>query len=247
MSRLAFVLLIVFTSCASYKKNVMFRVTDTQSIKQEAEQTQRNYTIQKNDLIKLSVFTKNGERIIDPDMEFLKSGQDQNPNFKPDPSYLVDIQGVVKFPMVGQLQVEGLTLRQAEEILQKEYTRFYSDTFVKLEYVNKRVVVLGAPGGQVIPLMNENIRLTEALALAKGIDNFSNAQNIRVLRGDQVYVADFSTINGYLKNNLVLQPGDIIYVEPVRRPIVEGLRDYAPVISIISTLTALIVVIFTVK
>ena len=113
-----------------------------------------------------------------------------------------------------------------------------------LQYTNKRVIVLGAPGGQVIPLTNENIRLVEVLALAKGFNNDAKSHNIRVLRGDQVFVADLSTFDGYVKNNIPIQPGDIVYVEPIRKPLTEGLRDYGPILSIITTLTTLIVVIF---
>ena len=109
--------------------------------------------------------------------------------------------------------------------------------------MNKRVIVLGAPGGQVIPLVNENIHLVEVLALAKGVDNLAKAHNIRVLRGDQVLVADLSTIDGYLKSNVLIEHGDIVYVEPVRRPVSEAFRDYLPVLTALTSLTTLIVVI----
>jgi polysaccharide export outer membrane protein len=102
---------------------------------------------------------------------------------------------------------------------------------------------LGAPGGQVIPLANENTHLVEILALAKGLGNDAKAQNIRILRGDQVFVADLSTVEGYFKNNLLIESGDIVYVEPVRKPLTEGIRDYGPILSIVTTLTTLIVVI----
>ena len=65
----------------------------------------------------------------------------------------------------------------------------------------------------------------------------------RVLRGDQVFVADLSTFEGYLKNNIAIEPGDIVYVEPIRRPVSEATRDYAPIISMITSLTTLILVI----
>jgi len=97
----------------------------------------------------------------------------------------------------------------------------------------------------VIPLVNENLHLVEVLALAKGLDNNAKAQNIRVLRGDDVFVADLSTIEGYLKNNIAIEPGDIIYVEPIRKPVVEATRDYAIVISMITSLTTLILVLFS--
>jgi polysaccharide biosynthesis/export protein len=230
-------------SCGSYKQNIMFKVPDGYNVKQEAKAVERNYIIQKNDYLQLDVYTNKGERLIDPDLELIRDDGNQNIAAKPIPTYLVDINGVSKFPMIGEIKLEGLSIRQAEEMLQKAYSTFYRDTFVLLKYINKRVIVLGSPGGQVIPLIDENIHLAEVLALAKGISNDSKAQNIRVLRGDQVFVADFSTIEGYRENNIAIEPGDIIYVEPIRRPISEGLRDYGPILSIVTSLTTLVIVI----
>lgn len=212
-------------------------------VKQLVELAERNYVIQKNDYLQLEVYTNKGERLIDPDLELTKDVNNQNLNSKPVPNYLVDINGVAKFPMIGEIKVEGLTIRLAEEILQKTYESYYKDSFVILKYVNKRVIVLGAPGGQVIPLVNENVHLVEVLALAKGIDNLAMAQNVRVLRGDHVLVADLSTIDGYLKNNILIEHGDIVYVEPIRRPVSEAFRDFLPVLTVITSLTTLIVVI----
>ena len=149
--------------------------------------------------------------------------------------------------MVGALKLEGLKLRDAEEILQKEYGNYYQGSFVILKHINRRVVVLGAPGGQVVPLNNENMRLVEVLAAAKGIGNDAKAANIRVLRGEKVFLADLSTFDGYLKNNMVMESGDIVYVEPVRRPFVEALRDSGPIFSIVASLATLIVVIIEVR
>ena len=212
-------------------------------VKQLVELAERNYVIQKNDYLQLEVYTNKGERLIDPDLELTKELNNQNLNAKPIPNYLVDIKGVAKFPMVGEIKVEGLTIRLAEEVLQKTYESYYKDSFVILKYTNKRVIVLGAPGGQVIPLINENVHLVEVLALAKGIDNLAKAQNVRVLRGDHVLVADLSTIDGYLKNNILIEHGDIVYVEPIRRPVSEAFRDFLPVLTVLTSLTTLIVVI----
>jgi len=222
----------------------MFQVPEGYKLQQQVESAEMNYIIQENDYLQLDVYTNKGERIIDPDLELTKDLGNQNLNTRPVPSYLVDINGVAKFPMVGEIKVAGMTIRQAEEVLQKAYTLFYQDAYVILKYINKRVIVLGAMGGQVIPLSNENIKLIEVLALAKGIGNDAKAHNIRVLRDDQVFVADLSTIDGYLKNNLAIEPGDIVYVEPVRRPVSEGLRDYGLILSMVTSLTTLVIVIF---
>jgi polysaccharide export outer membrane protein len=145
--------------------------------------------------------------------------------------------------MVGDVKLEGLTIREAESLLQDAYSTYYSKPFVVLNYINKRVVVLGAPGGQIIPLTNENVELVEILALAKGINIDAKAHNIRVLRKEKVFLIDMSTIDGYLKGNMIMEPGDIVYVEPVRKPVSEAVRDYGPLVSLVASLVTLIIVI----
>lgn len=220
----------------------MFKVPEDLALKQQADTVKKNYTIEKNDYLEVEVFTNKGEKIIDPEF---RAGSGQGTQNAPlsNPTYFIDANGVAKFPMIGEIKLEGLTIRRAEEVLQQAYSKFYEDAFVVLKYTNKRVIILGAPGGQVIPLTNENMRLVEVLALAKGLNNDAKSQNIRVLRGDQVYLADLSTFEGYVKNNIPIQPGDIVYVEPIRKPLIEGLRDYGPILSIITTVTTLMVVI----
>lgn len=242
ISSLTFLLgALVLSSCGVYRQNIMFKPNDTSRLRQRAGQAVSNYVIQKGDLLQLDVFTNRGEKIIDPNLESFKEASQQAQQVIT-PGYLVDTHGLVKFPLVNEMNLEGLTLRQAEAILQKEYAKFYEEPFVLLKFTNKRVVVLGAPGGQVIPLANEQVRLTEVLALARGIANDAKAKNIRVLRGDTLMIADFSTFEGYIKHNYTMQPGDIIYVEPVRRPFTEALREYGPVISIITSLATVIIV-----
>jgi polysaccharide export outer membrane protein len=230
-------------SCATYKQNIMFKIDDPSVVQQQVAAAEKNYVIQKNDLLQLDVYTNNGERIIDPDLQLTKDIGTQNLTTRQTPTYLVDVEGVAKFPMVGQIKVEGLKIRETEEILQKEYNKYYQGSFVILKYVNKRVIVLGAPGGQVIPLVNENMHLVEVLALAKGVNNDGKAQNIRVLRQEKVFLVDFSTYDGYLKNNIVIEPGDVVYVEPVRRPFFEGVRDYGILVSLATSISTLVLVI----
>jgi polysaccharide biosynthesis/export protein len=221
----------------------MFKTGETSKIEQYTKEAERNYIIQVNDYLSLDVFTNDGERIIDPDFKLLKDLPSQTTNLRPQFNYLVNAEGKTKFPLVGLIKVDGMRLVDAESILQKEYSRFYEKPFVRLSYTNKRVFVLGAPGGQVIPLANENMTLVEILALAKGMPNDAKAHNIRVLRGNQTFVADLSTIEGFTKGNMLMAHGDVVYVEPVRRPFVEGLRDYGPALTLLTSVTTLVVVI----
>lgn len=243
------VLTLFASSCASYRQNIMFQVGQNDAVKAQANAAEKNYSIQKNDLLAIEYYTKNGERLVDPDRFLDKDRTVQTQTTSAITtgegvrSYLVDQDGLVKLPMVDTVRLEGFTLLQAEDFLQKTYTEFYANMYIRLKFLNKRVVVLGAPGGQVIPLTNENMRLTEVLALARGISNDAKAYNIRVLRGDTVMVADLSTFAGYTENNIVIHSNDVVYVEPIRRPLLEGLRDYGPILTILTSITTLVVVI----
>jgi polysaccharide export outer membrane protein len=232
---------LLLVSCGTYKQNLMFRVPEGAKLQQQIASAEHNYTIRKNDNLHLEVYTNKGERIVDPDFQLSKDGNGGVATEQPK-NYLVDISGVAKLPLIGEIKVEGLTLRQAEEILQKEFTKFYQDPYIVLSVSSRRVFVLGAPGGQVLPLANENTTLVEILAAAKGIEKNGKAHNIRVLRGDQVFVADFSTFEGYTKSNMIIEPGDVVYVEPVRRPLSEGFQEYGPLISVAMSLITLVVV-----
>ncbi len=249
--RIPYILLIIFmTSCASYKQNIMFKSTETTSaekLKKNALGTEKNFEIAKNDRLTIEVYSNGGERLIDNNPELSKINPNTQSSNEDEPTYLIDLKGLIKLPMINEIKLEGLTVKQAEEVLQKEYARFFKDPFVKLSFVNKRVIVLGALGGQVIPMENENTTLVEVLALAKGLDNNAIAHNMRLIRGDKVYEIDFSTIDGYRNGNMLMQTGDIVYVEPVRRPFSEAMRDYAGIISMLVGLATLITVINSVN
>lgn len=225
-------------SCGAYKQNIMFRTGDQSKVLQEKKIAESNYAIQKNDILELEVFTNLGDKIIDPNFESFKDSPNQTGLKATPPRYLVDNNGVAKLPILQEIKLEGLTVRAAEEMLQKEYAKQYQQPFVQLRVINKRVTVLGSPGGKVIPLVDENVRLSEILALAGGIGIDGKAKNIRILRGSEIYVADFSTVEGYLRDDMLIQSGDIVYVEPVRRPFVEALQSYGPLFSIITSMAA---------
>jgi polysaccharide biosynthesis/export protein len=234
------------SSCGSYKQNIMFKTSSSSKITQEKQNAESNYVIQKNDILTLELFTNQGEKIVDPNFESFKDSPSQ-PGLKSEhPTYLVDHDGIAKLPVLEEIKLEGLTVRQAEAMLQKEYEKKLSKgSFVVLKVSNKRVTVLGSPGGVVIPLVNENVRLTEVLALAGGINKEGKARNIRVLRGDKIFIADFSTVEGYLRDDMLIQSGDIIYVEPVRRPFLEALQNYGPIISLLTSVGTLVAVLIT--
>lgn len=207
----------------------------------EARALERNYTIQPNDLIQVKVYTKNGEMIIDPEYELSKELNTNNRQNRPDPEYLVRLNGYTYLPMVGDVELAGLTLHEADTKLKSLYDEFFIDPFVITNYSNKRVTVLGAPGGKIIPLANENITVAEVLAMAGGMQENGNAESIKLIRGDKTFLIDFSTIDAYYATNQIVQPGDIVYIEPIKRLLRGNAVEISVFLSLLTTTTTLLV------
>ena len=76
-----------------------------------------------------------------------------------------------------------------------------------------------------------------------GQSRVGRADNIRLIRGDlknpQVQIIDLTTIDGMRRANLQVEPNDIVYVEPIRRPFYERLQEVTPLFSLIGSLAAL--------
>lgn len=230
-------------SCKVYKSNIMFK-TDydyvVDSVRKANLESDKNFIITRNDYITIKVYTHNGERIIDPDYELMKStGVQMSSIQNNDIRYLVRQNGKVFLPMVGDIKVEGYTIRQCDSLLSIEYGKYYYNVFVNTKIANKRVVVLGALGGKVIPLENDNISLIEVIALYGGVNNDSRAGNIRLIRGDlkkpDVSIINLTTIEGMKKATLTVEANDIIYIEPVRRRFPQFMQDIYPILSVVSS------------
>lgn len=257
-------------------------VVDTAKLRRAVNRTARNYTIHPNDLLNVQVFTNKGEKLIDPngELRFGVPGTGSTPIAAPVSSsggrsggstaatvpgstqFVVQADGTVRLPLVDRVSLQGLSLIQADSVLKIRYSEYYKEPFIKTAVTNNRVIILGAPGGLVINLANDNMNLLEVLALAGGPDggaaggstgiarNGGRIDNIRIIRGDlknpQVQFINLNTLEGMRRGNLQVEPNDIIYIQPVRRPLLDNLVDAAPALTVASTLLSAVSVIFTV-
>lgn len=240
------ILILGISSCKSYKQNLLYQ-SDVdfafQSLSEEASKVKENFKIQVDDLLNIEVYSQKGEKLIDPDNK-LYDGNVQLQS-KPRPKYLVQKDGFVQLPMIGDFNLEGLTLRESNLKLATEYSKFYTDAYVITTFTNKRIIVLGAPGGKVIPLENENTTLAEAITLAGGFGTNGKASNVKLFRTNKVYQFDLTVLNNWEQSNFAIESGDIIYIEPIKRPLVESIRDITPVLGLVTSLIALVILIVT--
>ncbi len=239
----------VMSSCGFHTQHYMFRIPESKLKDEESlfEFSEDNYILQINDWLNISVYTNDGEILIDPNNELSRAinvgnGMNNRANNKEE-DYLVLQDGTVRLPLVGYVQVDGRSIVDVEFELQQKFAEYYVEPYVRIKPLNKRVLLFTGQGGKVIPLANENMNLLEVLALGGQVSTGSNAENIRIIRGDlrdpEVLVVDLSTVEGLTKANLRILPNDVIYVQAKRNALRESVQDIAPVAQISSTLITL--------
>lgn len=223
------------SSCKILTPSVMLRTSKDFQYTPMPDSVSLQYKISQSDMVQIRLFANDGFKLIDVTSErgssFAGGG----------PPYLVEFDGTAKFPILGRVMMAGLTVREAEMILQEKYSEYFHSPFVMVNVENRRVFMFPGTDGtaRVVPLQYDNTTLIEALALAGGITQLGKAHRIKLIRGNpdkpDIYLIDLSTIDGIKQGHMVLQANDIIYVEPRYKIASRVLVEIAPYLSLFST------------
>ena len=138
--------------------------------------------------------------------------------------YLVNSEGNIDFPVLGEIHVAGKTKEEvAEEIRSMIYPKYVTTApTVDIRLMNFKVTVLGAVGKPgVVTSENERLNILEALALAGDLDIKGQRDNILLYRTNTDGTREIHRLNLNDKQLLMspyfnLQQNDFIYVEPNR-------------------------------
>ncbi len=206
----------------------------------------KEFRLGPNDIIEFRLFANDGFKLIDIISTQNGGGATANSMLRQGFEYTLDNKGAARLPIIGEENLSGMSIREAEDFLEKRYSEFYVKPFVILKIINKRITIYtGEPGqAKVIPIQNNNTTVLEALALAGGISVDGKAYNIKLIRATddpkhpwKVYKLDLSKIEtGLVQGSTVVQSNDIIYVEPRRQIATKALREITPVLSLTTSL-----------
>lgn len=133
--------------------------------------------------------------------------------------YKVRPDSTIKVPLIGYVKVVGLTMGELENLMEEKLSHHYKDPFVIARIENKRIFVFNSGNAaNIYQLQNQNTSLFEVLAATGGVPANSNASRIKVIRGNaknpEIYLIDLSTINGISDAKMIMQAGDIVYIDP---------------------------------
>ncbi len=234
------------SSCRLLYPNEMFRQKDYQYF-DLAQKEASQYLIQPGDAFTLKVYARDGFKLIDVlgnSGTTLSTGGSAIGNATQQYTYVVDQEGFVKLPVLGDFFVKGFTETGLERMLSEKYAGLFVDPWVSVKVVNRRVFVFNGSTAQIISLQEYPISLIEVIARAGGLNQDAKAYNIKIIRGDfknpQIYLVNLSTLEGIRKADLSVQPNDIVLIQRKRRVVSDVLKEMAPYLSAITTITTII-------
>lgn len=208
--------------------------------------------IAKNDILSISISSLNAEASA----MFNKDGNSTlATNTSPSSGrgqgagYLVDKEGYILLPILGNVKADGLTRKQLSEnitnlILSK---KLLVEPIVDIRYLNYEVTVVGEVGRPtVISVPNEKISLIKALGLAGDLTIYGKRDNILLIREENgtkiTRHIDINSSNFISSPYYYLQPNDIIYVEPNKAKAISGSLSRQLLPSVLSGLSLLVLV-----
>ena len=158
--------------------------------------------------------------------------------------YLVDVNGNIQFPVLGELHVEGLTRLQLQDTIAAhlEQNGYIKNPLVTARFMNFKVFFLSSSGGKVINVTNERCTFLEALSMAGGLDWYTRRDRIGVMRevnGKRViHYLDPRSTSIFDDDFFVLQQNDIIFTEEMGYKFFSN--NLNTVLALISSVTSLV-------
>lgn len=154
---------------------------------------------------------------------------------------MINEQGEVVLPQVGKVKLGGLSNKEAVVYLEKIYSKFIQNPIINVRVLNNQATVLGEvrkPGNYLFS--SNSLRLAELIGKSEGFTDFARTSRIKIIHADgSSFMADYTDINTLTDENMLILPGDVIYVPPTSGKKVD--RVTGKLIPIASLITAVAV------
>ena len=215
-------LLLTLISCTT-KKDILY----FQDIKDKPE-TKVIYTqnkIQVNDILTITVSAINPQSALPFNANFYDAGftggAANGQNAMNLNGYLVNADGNISMPILGNVQVLGKTTNEIEDLIEKiliDQAQLTNPT-VMARVTNAKITILGDISGPgTYPYIEQNITLLQAIGYAGDLTMSAKRNNILIIReenGKRTYGhIDMRKTDWFNSEYYYIKQNDIIYVYP---------------------------------
>lgn len=134
--------------------------------------------------------------------------------------YLVNEEGYINFPVLGNVFAKGMTQIQLKQDLESRLRRYLTDPLVTITLKNFNVNVLGEvkqPGQKTS--VSQKINIFQALGLAGDMTDFGDRTNVKLIRtkddgNDEIVNLDLTRSDIVSSPYYYMKQNDILYVQP---------------------------------
>ncbi|MEH6770805.1 polysaccharide biosynthesis/export family protein [Maribacter arcticus] len=216
---------LVVTSCGSKKDVVYFQ--DAQDYETIVSDNSHNNTFKIDDVLSINVSTLDAEASLPFNVFKGIQGNGSRPEQL---DYIVDKQGNIDFPVLGEVKLLGLTPEETKKMLKEKLQPYLKDPIINIRLVNFTVTVLGQVNNPGTYFVNgEQITILEAIGLANDLNIKGMRKNVLVIRdfnGTKVYTRIDLTSKDALNSPVYyLTQNDVVYVEPNNSAITSSTLD----------------------
>jgi len=224
---------VLLSGCASRKKILMLQGLNEQTASY-TNPGKSSYRLHKGDNLYIKVYS-----VDEKTSKFFQSDFPNlmNPTYLFLNSYTIDESGYIHISFIDKLLVEGLTIEEAKNFIQKALNEYFKECTVAVKLVNFQIAVLGevtSPG--FFNVEKDQVNLFQALSLAGGPKEFSNLQRVKIVRqtdtGSKVQMLDLTNQKILESEYFYLMPNDIVYIEPVKAKTSIGSSPYLAISSL---------------
>jgi polysaccharide export outer membrane protein len=161
--------------------------------------------------------------------------------------YVVNSSGELKIPLIGAVDLNGLTIEEATNVIEGKFKAYMEDPIVTIRKLNFKVTILGEvskPG--TYSINNEKASLPEVLGLAGDLTGYGDRTNVKIIREEnndtKQFSIDLTSASSLSAETYFLHPDDIIYVSATRK---RGFQNIAPAVTVFTSIITTSILVFT--
>ncbi|QZE12895.1 polysaccharide export protein [Halosquirtibacter laminarini] len=237
------VLLVSVVSCTTKKELVYLQHVNEDATSAEVKAPELTpYRIKEGDRLYIKVTS------IDPETNLVFNTQSYNSMTSETSidivAYEVSGDGTITYPFVGDVKVENKTLIEVQSEMEEKVKKVAPQSSVVVKLVNRSITILGevrSPGRYTV--FKDQMTVFEALGFAGDITDYGSRTNVKIVRKvgneQKVWTVDLTQEQLLANANMMVQPSDIVYVEPQSKVYGKKSFSISLALSIVSTFIAL--------
>ncbi|MEI6753468.1 MAG: polysaccharide biosynthesis/export family protein [Paludibacter sp.] len=216
----------------------------------------REYLLKENDRLYVQVYSTDEKTnslfngLSNNSMQLIQSASGSN-DILDLYTYLIQPNGCIIFPIIGEINVKGKSLRQSKEIIENAILPILKVNSVDVRLIGKTFSVIGAGKSGKFTFPKEKINIYQALALAGDVTLFTDRSRIKILRvtekGNIVKTFDIRSIDIINSEFYYIEPDDVIFLQPLNEQFFGSTTIWSTVSTVITSLSFIIGVYYLIK